>query len=63
MGTVIEPPHPRDPVGTVGREIRDPLPTPPLPSPDPRAPLASSVATLRTRPCSLPDSGFTPQIP
>jgi len=29
MGTVVEPPHPRDPVGTVGRAKMDSLPTPP----------------------------------
>jgi hypothetical protein len=52
MGTVVEPPHPRDPVGTVGRAKRDSLPTPPTP--------ASRLRTLRresidaTRPDSSP---------
>jgi hypothetical protein len=31
MGTVIEPPRPWHPVGTVLRKIKDPLPTPPHP--------------------------------
>jgi len=36
MGTVVEPPHPGHPVGTVGRAKRDPLSPPPPPTGRPR---------------------------
>jgi len=60
MGTVIEPPHPHHPVGTVSRAKRDPLP-PPHPSQVGRAPLASSVDSLPTW-CTLP-AGFRFPVP